>query len=300
MLQDYKEFTSFESMLIFLASEDQNYDMIDQFAKTTRVTLDTESILSLDLDKSDVIIGTDAFLTSLGITGAVSSLIIPLESRKSKNGFVLLYSKVPRSINNQVKELLIDYTYQISMTIENIVLLDRLTLSAERDSLTKLYNRRTFFDKAQKLFRMKDEDDTFAIVMIDIDYFKRINDQYGHVAGDKVIVDIANLMIENCPQHAVAGRYGGEEFIIAMRSNDSGFVEESVEKLRKLIMETHFNLNDTTTEQLTISSGIAFKTTSIYTLDELIERADKMLYQAKDSDRNVVMVDKDSIEKTNL
>ncbi|MCK8061491.1 MULTISPECIES: diguanylate cyclase [unclassified Fusibacter] len=291
MLQDYKEFTSYESMLICLASEDQTYDLIDQFAKITRVTLNTATIQMLDQKNADVTVGTDDFLKSLGITGAVSSLIIPLESRKNKTGFVLLHSKVQRTVSDQVKELLTDYTYQISMTIENIVLLDRLRLSAERDSLTTLYNRRTFFEKAQKLFSMGDEDDRFSIVMIDIDHFKRINDQFGHVAGDKVIVDIANLMIGNCPEHAVAGRYGGEEFIIAIRSNDSKRVEKTIDDLRKTIMETRFELSDSTTEQMTISSGIAFKTTATRSLDELIERADDMLYRAKDSGRNVVMVD---------
>ncbi|MDO9493637.1 sensor domain-containing diguanylate cyclase [Acetobacterium sp.] len=125
---------------------------------------------------------------------------------------------------------------------------------------------------------------TFTVIMIDLDHFKSVNDRFGHQAGDEVLVETVQIMMENLRKTDFLGRYGGEEFLIVMPDStlDEGY--RLAERIRTKIKDTHFYHDSV---DLTISGGIAqWDGTSI---SELIETADRLLYQAKKSGRNTIL-----------
>lgn len=159
-----------------------------------------------------------------------------------------------------------------------------LKYAAERDSLTGYYNRRKFFEEGEALFRQTGEN--LYAVMCDIDRFKRINDTYGHAFGDTIIRYISESIAKGSGDGAVLGRLGGEEFAILCVAEKSGDVYDRIEKVRKEI-DASEHLFEGRKVKVSLSCGIAKKMAGD-TLDTLLNRADKALYDAKDAGRNSV------------
>ena len=151
-----------------------------------------------------------------------------------------------------------------------------------RDSLTKLYNRNGFLEKTKDLFNELQHDQVY-LVMCDIDNFKDINDTWGHVVGDKILCEIADLLKSNIRQGDIAGRFGGEEFIILLQSADEESSFALLERLRKKI-EDHLFINHI---RITASFGAA-RIDADSKLMSALEIADKRLYNAKNNGRNRV------------
>lgn len=121
--------------------------------------------------------------------------------------------------------------------------------------------------------------------MIDIDYFKKINDSYGHDVGDEVLIKLSKVLLENIRKVDILARWGGEEFAILMPKINAGEAYKMLEKLRKTIEGTRL-INDIS---ITISVGVTeLKNTD--TFDDLVKRTDEALYKAKNSGRNNVQV----------
>jgi diguanylate cyclase (GGDEF)-like protein/PAS domain S-box-containing protein len=164
-----------------------------------------------------------------------------------------------------------------------------LELLATRDSLTGCYNRRAFFEKYDALFEFAVRHKaSLVFMMIDIDHFKVINDQYGHANGDKVIKFIAETLITNSRPEDVVGRYGGEEFSLIMPQANQEQAMVLAERLRNEIqMKGHELFTDKRT--VSVSIGMAML---VYGLDDrmlLINHADDALYLAKEQGRNRVI-----------
>ena len=126
--------------------------------------------------------------------------------------------------------------------------------------------------------------------MIDIDDFKLINDTHGHLVGDQVLEILGKRLRNSVKKDDLVGRYGGEEFVVLLfcsRANAKGVGE----RLRGVISDNDFSLEDGTRLQITISVGIALRRYEDQTLESLIDRADQMLYKAKDSGKNKVVID---------
>lgn len=165
---------------------------------------------------------------------------------------------------------------------------------ANTDYLTNLYNRRSFFHIAEVEY--KDairKGHPISITLIDLDYFKQVNDTYGHLVGDRVLVHIAKLIRMHCRIRDVAARYGGEEFIILHPCIDKQDAFLIVDRIRKGVAETPFVLDGKKID-VTLSAGVV--DTQIYTddmqIDDVLKLADKALYRAKDAGRNqVVLID---------
>ena len=178
---------------------------------------------------------------------------------------------------------------RIDNNIKNIILIDKIKEMAFRDSLTGLYNRRYFFDIAQKMFlTSKRENKSLSILMCDIDYFKKINDTYGHQTGDFILKEVANILKNSIRKNDIIARYGGEEFIILLYDCPPKFANLIAEKIRKTIENIEFEDDSNNIIKSTISIGISSKGNS---LEEIIQDADKMLYQAKKT-RNKVVISK--------
>jgi len=151
---------------------------------------------------------------------------------------------------------------------------------AETDPLTGLFNRRTFFERLAAL-----GDEGVSILMLDLDHFKSLNDEFGHLKGDDVLRTTARAMQESLPAGAIAGRFGGEEFIVALPR--AGAVEAA--RIGERLRETVSLATPTT-----MSIGCTTRR-PMETFDQTIRRADELLYVAKRSGRDRVA--KDAIER---
>lgn len=164
--------------------------------------------------------------------------------------------------------------------------IEELEFLASRDSMTGIYNRRKFFELASLLFE-KTEENLF-ISMIDIDHFKKINDTYGHDAGDIVIKTMAQLVSELLPSDGIFGRIGGEEFAILLE-NEKQEVLKLFENIKNNVANLQIEANSDTI-RFTISNGIAQKNNQTNSVDELLKAADEALYEAKGTGRNKVIL----------
>ncbi|MCU7835918.1 MAG: GGDEF domain-containing protein [gamma proteobacterium symbiont of Taylorina sp.] len=167
---------------------------------------------------------------------------------------------------------------------ESKILVAEITELAVRDSLTKLFNRRYFNRELEiEVNKAQRSNNHFSVIMMDLDYFKAINDTYGHNVGDKVLYQVSQLYTQSCRETDLVARWGGEEFIILCYSTQ---LEGAVE-LGNKILETVSNFNFNVVEHITVSIGVTTfaKNDSAETI---IKRADKYLYIAKDEGRNIL------------
>lgn len=164
--------------------------------------------------------------------------------------------------------------------------IEKLEFLASRDSMTGIYNRRKFFELASLLFETTQNN--LFISMIDIDHFKKINDTYGHDAGDIVIKTMARVIAELLPPYAIFGRIGGEEFAVILEKNEQD-VLALFENIKNEIANLEIETNSDTIK-FTISNGIAQKNNDTHSVDALLKKADEALYEAKGTGRNKVIL----------
>ena len=166
----------------------------------------------------------------------------------------------------------------------------KLTVLASTDPLTKLYNRRYFSEIAQRFMALAKRDEgSLSVIMLDIDRFKQVNDIYGHQAGDAVLVNLANIIMEFLRNSDVACRFGGEEFVILLPKTSLDDAREIAQKLRKKVEESLVFLPSNGELSYTISLGVASADTQKDSdIDAPLKRADEALYAAKAAGRNKV------------
>ena len=188
-----------------------------------------------------------------------------------------------------------NYFYTAKPVIESHILMDQLRDSSLRDGMTGLYNRRfleEFIDKAQSQALRTDQ--KYSIMMIDIDFFKLVNDEYGHDVGDKVIKGLSEVLISSIRSADLAIRYGGEEFVIMLHNSDLKGSERVAEDIRTKFSELKFDL-DKTTLQKTLSVGVSIFPDHTDSMWKAIKYADTALYEAKNSGRNKVVIYNDDM-----
>lgn len=160
-----------------------------------------------------------------------------------------------------------------------------------RDALTRLYNRSYFYETLNHVLGTTSANKPVSVIVSDLDYFKRINDNYGHLQGDKVLQFVANLLMDSVRPQDIAARIGGEEFVLLLVNTPSEAAGQVAERIRVSLSE--FN-RDTTDGQLpepiTISMGVFTAMSSDVSAEECVERADKAMYQAKETGRNRVVI----------
>jgi len=158
------------------------------------------------------------------------------------------------------------------------------------DYLTNLYNRRMLIEQLnndiKRAIRYKLP---LSICMLDIDYFKNINDTYGHNVGDTVLTKMSKLLLSTLRETDYSGRYGGEEFIIVLPETSISRAKELAERLRKKIEHMTIKLKDETQFNFTVSIGIASLNKELNSVDSLIKVADSAMYLAKNAGRNRIM-----------
>jgi len=191
--------------------------------------------------------------------------------------------------------LIIDvYILKREITRKTILLQDRneeLTKLAMLDPGTELYNRRRFYELAEREFsKAKKSGSTFGLLMVDIDWFKKINDTFGHDVGDQVISHFAQECKSYFRNNDVICRFGGEEFIILLPMTPEERTIKVAERIRDVINHDEIMIPDGRIVSYTISIGVATFKRSDEVLEQTIKRADSALYQAKEEGRNRIVM----------
>ena len=172
----------------------------------------------------------------------------------------------------------------LSLTINQIRTANRHKSDAMTDPLTGLLNRRALFDD-----RTHEVPPNTAILLMDLDHFKAINDKFGHAAGDRVLRVFAEVIFSNIRAHDVAARLGGEEFCILLQSSSPKSASSVAERIRATFEGLAFQTPDGTINA-TVSVGVAILSSEPETLQSLLDRADAALYRAKADGRNRVHI----------
>ena len=178
-----------------------------------------------------------------------------------------------------------EFSCRINNTIEALENIQIVTNHANRDYLTGLYNRRHFFNTMSEYEEeVKESGELFAVAMIDIDHFKKINDTYGHDVGDKVIVALSEILSSDTSHRDIVARFGGEEFCVVLKNINRYSARDIFERIRAEIESFSFHVERETYLKFTVSIGLVMNSDD--SLEEIINQADMMLYNAKNDGRN--------------
>jgi len=219
-----------------------------------------------------------------------SILGIPLLLRNKVLGAMFVEESRPNAYNQDQIRLVETIANQATIVMDNARLFEQVQQMAITDSLTGVFNRRYFFSHSEKeLARAVRYGSDLALIMLDIDHFKLINDHFGHVIGDQTLIMMAQACASQLRKMDILCRFGGEEFVVLLPETSQSKARVAAERIRKAISGQHL-----ATEQgevrITVSIGVAGLENKDESLTDLINKADKALYQAKGDGRNCVRV----------
>lgn len=220
-----------------------------------------------------------------------SYLTLPLAVEEEIIGCVSLNSDQPNAYDAQDLQFFSVIGYQMAATLKHYQRFSSVKTMAIYDTLTGLYNRRYLEERlmaeTQKVFY---GGGALSLVMVDIDHFKKVNDTFGHTAGDLVLKEIATLLKNSTRKKDTVARYGGEEFILILPEAGLEVTVAIAERIRRQIEHTSFEVGQTQLN-LTVSLGISsFPSHHARSKEDLIQMADQALYDAKRGGRNRVCV----------
>jgi len=192
-----------------------------------------------------------------------------------------------RRFNRQHAEIARDITEVMQLGLSHVGHLEMLTKRAETDGLTGLANRKSFLRRLEEELERLDGRHPLAVVMTDIDHFKRINDTYGHPFGDEVLRRVSAVLGKAVRRGDFVGRYGGEEFILFLPMADPVKAVEGADRLRRMIRQTKFS-HEGKEVVVTASFGLSCAPGHGNRPEELIKKADEALYLSKQRGRDRV------------
>ena len=235
----------------------------------------------------------------LPATQSGSVAMIPLRRRNHLIGSLNFGSEDPRRFSSDLaSDFLAHLGVIASFAIENAVNRARLLRSGFTDVLTGWHNRRYLAVRLkEELARARRDEARLVCLMLDVDYFKNVNDRFGHAAGDAVLAEIAQRIDAEVRQSDIAARYGGEEFVVLLPGTDTRAAEKLAERIRRAIAAAPVELPGGGTVDVTTSIGIASSEPWTHEADlktegdALLARADVALYRAKSNGRDRVEVE---------
>jgi diguanylate cyclase (GGDEF)-like protein len=231
----------------------------------------------------------DALLRAVG---AASALVVPLMVSNRALGSLQLYSAQPAGFTREDAQLL----WILSLVAENLLTREYanegLITFAFTDFLTGLKTRGYFEQQLELEVKRSERKKThFAVLMVDIDFFKQLNDHYGHHVGDQVLRDVASILMKDMREVDTVARYGGEEFVLILPETAGPGAMLVAQRLRRAVEQARFFAGSPhATEHLTISIGVAVFDVDAQFKRDLIEAADAALYEAKHCGRNRVVL----------
>lgn len=220
-----------------------------------------------------------------------SIICVPLTTRGKCLGVIELINKVEEDAGFSEDDLLVlttlaDFT---AIAIENAIFLNKVQELTITDDLTKLYNSRFLHSRLDyEVERARRFNYEISMIFLDLDYFKEVNDIHGHLAGSKLLKEVAGLLASMLRTVDMACRYGGDEFIILMPGTSKKNASLVAEKLRASIKEKAFLAEEGLDIRLTASFGVASFPQDADGKEELIHKADHAMYDAKNRTRDAV------------
>lgn len=234
------------------------------------------------LPQPDYAVGITQWVTYTALFGFTGSLIYALNQLTrealSRAELELVQRKRTEAALNAANQ-------KLNQRVQEVESLQKeLHEQALRDGLTGLYNRRYMADALDReMVRVRRENSSMCFVMVDVDYFKRVNDEYGHQAGDAVLQRLAQLLTGHARGSDIVCRYGGEEFLLLFPGINLDYAAKRAEEIRQKAAE----VGD---PRVTLSIGIASYPEHGKDWEEVVSKADKALYQSKEAGRNRVTV----------
>lgn len=217
------------------------------------------------------------------------TLCVPLIMQGNIVG--LLHLTAPDTIESLTRDYAKTVADQLALSFNNIKQREELTNQSYCDSLTGLYNRRYLelylFQKLLQAQTMQQE--TFSLILFDVDHFKAVNDHYGHAAGDKVLEYLSRFLKLNVRELDVVCRYGGEEILVVLPNTS---IEQScrrAEVLRRGISKLNIKSSGIVLPEITVSAGVVTFSEQLNSLEKLLRAVDDALYRAKHQGRNCVV-----------
>lgn len=217
-----------------------------------------------------------------------SGIVVPLVYGDRVYGVISLDATKKFAFTRDDLEILRTFAITATAAIHNALLYADVQQMALTDDLTQVWNRRGFFDIARREFyRARRYSRPLSALMVDLDYFKRINDTYGHFVGDQVLARFAHVIVHHVRDVDIVGRYGGEEFMVLMPEATLEQAVQVAERLRETIARTRLE-TDVGAIQVTASLGVAALRDEDTAFQDILRRADQALYKAKEAGRNRV------------
>jgi diguanylate cyclase (GGDEF)-like protein len=279
-----------DSVAVFLKSEHD--DKLNPVAKREKgITYFEKELNRQNVDNKNVKEAFEHQRLFLSVTGEEFDFSLPLVADREAVGVVKVKTILEGDVEERTRKAgqiqinLLEFAKIISLAIKTPALYSR-TIT---DSLTGLFSKRHFFAQIQTYFELSRRHKTpFSLVMIDIDHFKSINDNYGHPVGDLVLRETANLIEKSVRKTSSAYRYGGEEIAIILPNTDLKGAIQVAERVRKKVESYRIIIQGNSKIEVTISLGVGEYNDQMEDVSKLISRADKSLYQAKQTGRNKV------------
>lgn len=220
---------------------------------------------------------------------AKSLIIHPLVNNGETVGFLRIDSAKSEHLNLEDLRVLSVISHLFSLLLQTVGLFHQTIELAIKDSLTGLYVRRYFDEELDKLFEKSQKDKLhFCVLLMDMDYLKKCNDEMGHMVGDIVLQNTAKQILKHCPKGCIPARFGGEEFALIMPNTTKTHAATVAEKIRAGIADSKIMIRRKAVKT-SISIGLAQYPQDGVEREILLKRADMALYQAKQEGRNRVV-----------
>lgn len=246
-----------------------------------------KTVLIPDLAQESGLRGAEAL-----VPYARSVIAAPLEAQDSLLGVLTATHSEPDAFTVDDLRLLSLLAEQVALSIERTEIFQTLETLALTDELTQVYNHRYFQIRLEEeLRRGQRYQVNVAVIMVDVDDFKEVNDHYGHITGDRILHDIAMLLRRSVRATEIVARYGGDEFALILPQTEYDAAQIAAERLRDTVATHEFTTAEGEPIPITISVGLAASPMHGRTRAALIEQADRALYGAKHGGRNRVVAE---------
>jgi diguanylate cyclase (GGDEF)-like protein len=207
--------------------------------------------------------------------------VFPLKGKTTMFGYIVI-----RGSDEEDHDKVRILANQFALVLRRIYLYKEVERLAITDSLTQIFTRRYIMERfEEELLRARLKNINLSFLMLDVDFFKQVNDRYGHLVGDSVLRVVSKLILESIREIDIAGRYGGEEFCMVLPDTDSDGAGYVAERVRKAIEEELISAYDARIK-VTVSIGVATFPKDGKKISTLIDKADWALYRSKKLGRN--------------
>ncbi len=242
-----------------------------------------------------------ARISALREEGLVFIAAIPLLSSQKVIGLLCLASRVAREMDFDFAALLSLVGNHVSHIVDKIKLFQETKRLSVTDGLTGLYNSRYFYKYLDReISRTKRYGVSFSLMLFDIDDFKKLNDTYGHQAGDDVLQELAGILKSVSRETDIVVRYGGEEFVIILPSTSEEEAKTLASRILQSVQETKIRVNASEEVNITLSGGIASFPKNASTAKNLLNAADSAMYAAKAAGKNTLVCYQGSLHEESI